>query len=293
MYQVLYNPLSGNGNGKESAMKIKSLVGNEEVTFVDVTALGSYSDFMASLGPDDKPVITGGDGTINRFINNFDTANYAGKIYYYPAGSGNDFMSDVKDTATYINENRDDRGYGIIDLTEFVTDLPTVTIKGKDYKFINGIGYGIDGYCCEVGDELRKTTTKPINYAGIAIKGLLFHYKPTGATITVDGKTEILTNVWLCPIMVGRYYGGGMIPTPAQDRKNPDHTLSSMAFTGKGRLKTLTIFPSIFKGEHVKHTDVVKTFSGKCITVAFDRPVAAQVDGETILDVSEITASFR
>ena len=293
MYQVLYNPLSGNGNGKESAMKAKNLVGSEEVNFVDVTALGSYNDFISSLSPDDKPILTGGDGTLNQFINKFNMENYSGKIYYYPAGSGNDFMSDVKDTATYINDNRDDKGYGIIDLTEFITDLPTVTIKGQDYKFINGIGYGIDGYCCEVGDELRKKTTKPINYAGIAIKGLLFHYKPTGATVTVDGKTEILTNVWLCPIMVGRYYGGGMIPTPGQDRKNTEHTLSSMAFLGKSRIKTLTIFPSIFKGEHVKHTDVVKTFSGKSITVAFDRPVAAQVDGETILDVSEITASFR
>lgn len=293
MYQVLFNPLSGNGKGKEMAQKIESLISGEEIVYNDVTTLNGYAKFLSELNPEDKPILVGGDGTLNKFINDFNPAEYPGTIYYYAAGSGNDFMSDIKDDAKYLNDKRDENGNGIADITEYVACLPTVTIKGKDYKFINGIGYGIDGYCCEVGDELRKTTTKPINYAGIAIKGLLFHYKPTNATVTVDGKTETLKKVWLCPVMNGRYYGGGMIATPNQDRKNSDHTLSSMAFVGSGRLKTLMIFPSIFKGEHIAHTDIVKTFSGHTITVAFDRPVSAQVDGETILNVSEITASYK
>ena len=45
------------------------------------------------------------------------------------------------------------------------------------------------------------------------------------------------------------------------------------------------IFPSIFKGEHLKHTKHAKVFTGKHITVEFDRPVALQIDGETILNV--------
>lgn len=292
MYQILFNPLSGNNTGKESAQKIENLLPGEEFNYVDITTLKSYDEFMANLTPEDSPILAGGDGTLNRFINSFTPIAYSGRVYYYPAGSGNDFMADIKDSAHYINENRDEKGNGIIDLTEFIQYLPTATIKGKDYKFINGIGYGIDGYCCEVGDKLRKTTTKPINYAGIAIKGLLFHYKPTNATITVDGKAETLKKVWLCPIMFGRYYGGGMIATPNQDRKNPEHTLSSMAFVGSGRLSTLIAFPSIFKGEHI-NKKMVKSFSGYEIKVTFDRPVAAQVDGETILDVSEISARFR
>jgi diacylglycerol kinase family enzyme len=49
-------------------------------------------------------------------------------------------------------------------------------------------------------------------------------------------------------------------------------------------------FPSIFKGEHVKKTKIVKVFSGKEITVEFDRPTAIQIDGETILGVTKYTA---
>jgi len=78
------------------------------------------------------------------------------------------------------------------------------------------------------------------------------------------------------------------MPTPDQVRDCG--TLSTMVFHGSGKLKTLIIFPSLFKGAHVKHTKHVAVLNGKEISVAFDRPVALQVDGETILDVSSYTA---
>jgi diacylglycerol kinase family enzyme len=144
-----------------------------------------------------------------------------------------------------------------------------------------------------VGDAQKKKSDKPVNYTAIAIKGLLFHYKPTNAKITVDGKEYSFKKVWLAPTMKGRYYGGGMMATPEQDRKNPDGTLSVMLFHGKGRLKTLMAFPSIFKGEHIKHTNMVTILTGKDIKVEFDSPAAVQVDGETILGVTEYSATAR
>jgi diacylglycerol kinase family enzyme len=56
-----------------------------------------------------------------------------------------------------------------------------------------------------------------------------------------------------------------------------------------GRLPTLVVFPSIFKGEHVKHTKTVAAIEGKEITVRFTEPKSLQVDGETILNVTEYT----
>ena len=165
----------------------------------------------------------------------------------------------------------------------------TVTVKGKSYKFINGIGYGIDGYCCEVGDKMREAGDKKIDYTMIAIKGLLFHFKPADATITVDGKEYFYKKVWIAPTMHGRCYGGGMIPTPKQDRLNAEGSVSVMAFHGTSKLKTLMIFPSLFKGEHIKHTEAIAIHEGKEITVKFSHPASLQIDGETILDVSEYT----
>ena len=64
-----------------------------------------------------------------------------------------------------------------------------------------------------------------------------------------------------------------------------------MIFHGTGKLKTLMIFPSLFKGEHVKHTEAVELLTGKEITVEFDRPTPLQIDGETVLGVTSYTAN--
>lgn len=66
--------------------------------------------------------------------------------------------------------------------------------------------------------------------------------------------------------------------------------MSVLLFHGSGKLKSLLIFPSIFKGEHVKKEKNITVLSGKEITVKYDEPKALQIDGETILEVSEYTA---
>ena len=77
---------------------------------------------------------------------------------------------------------------------------------------------------------------------------------------------------------------------PEQDRNNPDGELSILLFHGSGRIKTLVIFPSIFKGEHINHPEMVDIRQGHEITVEFDRPTALQIDGETVSDVTTYTA---
>ena len=89
--------------------------------------------------------------------------------------------------------------------------------------------------------------------------------------------------------MNGRYYGGGMMPVPDQDRLNNGGNISSMVMHGTGKLRTLMIFPSIFTGKHVEHKKAVDVLSGREITVEFERPTAMQIDGETILDVTKCT----
>ena len=63
-----------------------------------------------------------------------------------------------------------------------------------------------------------------------------------------------------------------------------------MIFHGSSKIKTLLIFPSIFKGEHVKSEKHVTILTGKNITVKFDSPRSLQIDGETMLGVEEYNA---
>ncbi len=276
MYHVLYNPLSGNGQGFQRIRELETVLRDGEIKFSDIREIGDVRAFLRSISKGDTLILAGGDGTVNRFVNDTDGETYPASFYYYPTGSGNDFCHDVS-----VNEQ------GMIPLTRYIQDLPVVTVKNRSYRFINGIGYGIDGYCCQVGDELRRKSDKPINYTGIAIKGLLFYYKPTNATVTVDGRSFEFKKVWLAPTMNGRFYGGGMMVAPGQDRLNADREVTLVVLHDSGKLKTLCVFPSIFKGEHVKHTDIFTVLKGREISVRFDRPVALQIDGETVLDVSE------
>ena len=279
-YLILYNPHAGNGRGEENALAIQNVLPDEGLTFQDMTKVESYRAFFEALPRDTAVVICGGDGTLNRFLNETANLSLQDNLFYYPGGSGNDFLRDVADK----------EGSGLIRLKKYIAKLPTVTVQGKQYRFLNGVGYGIDGYCCLVGDRQRAQSQKKVNYTSIAIQGLLFHYKPTSARITVDGVCHTYDHVWLAPTMYGRFYGGGMMPTPEQDRLANPEKLSVMVYHCPSKLKALTVFPSIFKGEHVKQKKIVEILTGENILVEFDRPTPLQIDGETIPNVTSYRA---
>ena len=275
-YVILYNPLSGNRKGKAMAEQIVLPAGYEP-EYVDITQVPGYESVFKMLSEGDKLVIVGGDGTLNRFVNDTADLKRPKGILFYASGTGNDFINDI---------GKPDHGF--VELDKYIEHLPQVTVNGKTSYFLNGIGFGIDGYCCEEGDRQRELGKDKINYTSIAILGLLFHFKPRNATVTVDGVSKSFKKVWIAPTMNGRCYGGGMYPTPDQDRLHND-TVSLAVMYGKGRIKTLIVFPSIFKGEHVKHKEMVEIMTGKEITVKFDMPTALQIDGETVKNVTEYT----
>jgi diacylglycerol kinase family enzyme len=281
-HYVLYNPIAGHG---DSAQKAKQLTDwcQGELVAIDITTIANYADFFATLETDDTVILCGGDGTLNRFINDTASISFPNDVLYYAIGSGNDFLRDVEKPI----------GADPFSVKEYMQNLPVVEVNGKRYRFLNNVGFGIDGYCCQVGDEMKASSDKPVNYTSIAIKGLLFHFKPANATVTVDGTEYSYRKVWIAPTMKGRYYGGGMMPTPKQDRNDPDGTLSLMLFHGSSKLKTLMVFPSLFQGEHIKHQKIVSIHTGKDITVTFDRPTALQIDGETVLGVTSYHAMAK
>lgn len=277
-YYVFYNPKAGNGSCTTKNETLKTLYGDSAV-FMDVTSIEDYGVALGSLTEEDVIVISGGDGTLNRFANDTADLDVKNEILYFASGTGNDFLRDI-DGATAAAP---------FSVKKYITNLPTVEVNGKTYRFINGIGFGIDGYCCEEGDRQRAVSDKPVNYTSIAIKGVLFRFKPANAIVTVDGVKHEYKKVWIAPTMKGRYYGGGMMPTPMQNRLSDTHEVTAMVWHGVGKLRTLMAFPSIFKGEHIKHTKFIELHTGHEVTVEFDRPTALQIDGETVVGVTKYT----
>ena len=282
MNYLFYNPSARNGKAAEDLQLIKKTLDGQDVEIYAVTDIDDYVSVIDKIQPEDIVYIVGGDGTLNRFINDSTNLRILGDIFFYSAGTGNDFKHDVDpDNSLYR-----------IRLNDYIRNLPTVTVGGVTYKFINGIGFGIDGYCCEEGDRQRAVGRQDINYSAIAVKGCLFRFKPYGADITVDGETRHYDKVWLAPTMFGKYYGGGMKVAPEQDRNNPQHTVTSVVIHGTGRLKTLIRFTKIFSGEHTKYTDMVDIRTGHEVRVVFDRPCALQIDGETVKN-TEYTVRYE
>ena len=65
-----------------------------------------YKSFFSKLSSDDKVIIAGGDGTLNRFINDTEGIKFENEILYYPIGTGNDFAHDFP---PYCYEKIDNR----------------------------------------------------------------------------------------------------------------------------------------------------------------------------------------
>lgn len=180
-YHILYNPHAGSGRGHEAAYRLNVLLPDDRLLFRDITEIDDYGAIFRSLRDDDRVVIAGGDGTLNRFINDTAQLQIGCHIYYFATGSGNDFLTDIGGKA----------GDPPQPIDRYLQGLPSVYVNGMRRYFLNGVGYGIDGYCCLEGDRQREISTKPVDYAAIAVKGLLFHYKPTSAVITTESPDGI------------------------------------------------------------------------------------------------------
>ncbi len=281
-YHILYNPLAGKGKNADSRINDILLPETAQKELHNMTEIKDFKAFFSELSGEEKIVVCGGDGTLNRFINSVDTSKLQNKVYYFAAGSGNDFIHDIG-----LEPSRNP-----IDVTEYIKNLPKVYIGDKAYSFLNGIGYGIDGYCCQEVNRL-KALKKKASYTLIALKGFLYAYKPTNAVVTVDGKEYRYKKVWLTPTMLGKYFGGGMMIAPTQDRSNKEGTLTVIVAHSLSKLKILSLFPTIFKGTHIKYKKYIDVHKGHNISVKFDIPTAMQIDGETVTGVSEYTVKTQ
>jgi len=279
---VLFNPLAGNGTCEMASREIEGILSGRETEFVKDEKL-NHADFFEKLDSEDEVVICGGDGTINFLANSVDTDAIQNALYYYPAGSGNDFYNDI----------RESKEKKLVRINDYLKNLPVVEVNGIRRKFVNGIGYGIDGYCCEEGDRQRERKPgKRVNYTIIALKGLLYDFHRVNAKISLDGKESIqYKDVWMAPSMNGRFYGGGMMCAPNQDRLNRNNQVSVIVVHSNSRLRLLAAFLTIFKGEHLKYDKIVTEFKAGQVHVEFDRPTALQIDGETVKNVTEYRVS--
>lgn len=275
MVYLYYNPFADNNNGEKDVLPAQKKLEESLKEKIELASTDcDWNEEIRKFKREDKVILCGGDGTLNHFINAFDPSLFPAELYLLPMGTGNDFLNDQK---AEVNQD------GLVPLSDKLQHLPVITVKDKTYRFINGIGYGIDGDCCVKAEQMKKEGAKDISYSSITINLLLKSYVPNHAKVRVDGKEYEFDKVYLASSMYGKYYGGGMMIAPSQDRK--ERSLSFVTIHGMGKLRTLMLFPKIFKGEHVKDRKHVAVLTGKEIEVTFSKPCGLQIDGEVVEDV--------
>lgn len=271
---ILYNPLSRNGKSQsivdELVLKLKSEGRNTVVH--SILEIPSVANFIQGVHPDDRVIILGGDGTLHHLVNSIRGYDIKQPIYVLKAGTGNDFIRSIPSKEHLIQIN------------QYIADLPKVTVNGEESLFLNGTGMGVDAYVCHLVNTSTKKKSAS-NYFKNALKAFLT-YKPSTATVTIDGVSKTYKKVWFVLAANSVFMGGGMKFSP--NSKRDDDILEFMIIHRVPRFILFLIFPTIYFGKHVWFKRWVTIIPGKTMDVSYGKVSYLQKDGESVNHVQSM-----
>lgn len=276
MYYILFNPLSKSGKNKKTIAKLELLLTKKNETFqsYNLIEIQDIPAFIKQLNPQDKVVFVGGDGTIHYVANFLRHREFEQKIYAYGAGTGNDFFRNI--------ESQED---GLPQINQHIQNLPVVTHHGGEEVFVNGCGLGVDAEVCRRVNKSRSDSA--LAYGLNAIRSFLT-YRPFDCTLEVDGIQHSFKKVWIVSIMHGKYQGGGMLFAP--DAVRDDEWLEVMVAYKMSRLSLIFLFPSIYKGQHLRYQSKgLAFFKVKKVSIQTVQTISLQMDGEVREKINAIT----
>ena len=241
----------------------------------------------------DALVVVGGDGMVNLGTNL--VARSKVPLGIVPSGTGNDM-------ARGLGIPHDNAEAAIETLVEALARPPRVidaglvryiddeTGQADERWFACVLSAGFDAIVNERANRMRHP--KGASRYQIALGLELMKLKPIPYRLTLDGHV-IETTGALISVGNNVSLGGGMLVTP--DAKLDDGLLDVLVVQALSRVSFLRIFPSVFKGEHVKDPRVT-IHRAKRIRIESDG-VVAYADGERFstlpIDIEVVPGALR
>lgn len=265
---LLYNPLSKNNKSNITTHKLVQYYKKNNLPFrlKSIVKIEDKVKFLEEKDTFKNIILLGGDGTINRFINDIEDYNLTTPIYLKPNGSGNDFLRSLKRQKNPTQE------------------IMRATYNNQTSQlFLNGSGIGIDGLVLEYIEQSKNKGK--FRYFKNTLKALK-NYQPCDATITIDGKRQTFKKMYLVNANNGQYVGGGMKITPKADLSSK--TLDIIVVHTIPKWLIFFIFITIYLGIHTIFKSYVYTCKAKRLEVELQNPLTAQVDGETTINVTKL-----
>jgi YegS/Rv2252/BmrU family lipid kinase len=212
----------------------------------------------------------GGDGTLTEIIQGVFSVNPSDvTVGIIPCGTGNDFAKML-----YLDSDPMSALECIIEGTRKTTDI----FDCNQIKCINVCAMGIDGQIVLDTEKIKKTIPGPAAYLISTIKSLLL-FKARRVLIKLDGKISH-KEILIIAVGNGQFVGGGMQITP---KAKIDDGLMDVCIVNKvSKPKLLALFPSIFKGEHLKVQEVEYYQCREVEVESIDRTLLLNVDGNIV-----------
>jgi YegS/Rv2252/BmrU family lipid kinase len=269
--QVLLNPTAGNYKCKRLLPTLKAKLSEKGIAHH--ISFSQYSGHIKELAAKAKKqdckkiIVCGGDGTVHEAINALVGSDV--ELGILPLGTGNDFARSLG-----INEDLD-FACSVLQHGK-VKHVDVVMVNGNKY-YVSVGGIGFDSEVASWANRYKKFALG-VNIYTIAILAKLFTYKFKKVEIIYDTETykgEIL----MAAFGNTKCYGGGINITP--NALMDDGWLDICIVNKINKVKLLLLFPSAFKGNHIKFTEV-NLYRAKTISINSEVPLQLLGDGELI-----------
>lgn len=250
---LFYNPLAGQGKVLEDLDALEFVL-DAPCVRCDMTKPETYCETLFAMEPEDHLVLCGGDGTLHRFVNLTQELDLPNEIWYYPAGTHNDF---ARDFGQFY-------GCSPFSITQVLRELPRVQMGNRNSCFLTGILFAACG-------EIRRTSRREAGYTD--------KNTPKTVCITVDGNGYSYEKVWLAAVMRGEHCAG-MTPDPRHRRDTQE--LSCVLIHDCGRLRARRLIRRLRQGKTIFGSRRYAVHRGAQISIDFDSPVSLRMDGEPV-----------
>lgn len=277
MDKILFiiNPVAGGGKAKSLEQLIREHMTKTELEY-DIVFTSKPKDAIeiTMKNKHETVVAVGGDGTVNEVARGLINRGY-GILGIIPGGTGNDMGRSLR-----IPRDPMDALKTIIKGKTMEIDVGWI----NGHKFLNVASIGFDAEVVKNASRFKGKLSGKIAYI-LGVLVTLFKFRRKKITIKIDGKLYSRELILLAAGN-GRYYGGGMKILP--DAQLNDGYLHLCLVSNAHNLTLLTLFPTIFKGSHVRLKKYVEVFKAKSISLIGQENLDLNFDGEIINNGNEV-----
>jgi len=257
---ILVNPLANKTKTEKILKQIQRILSDKNILFEKFT-----EKWPAEINIYKEVWLIGGDGTLNYFINLYDTV--AIPIAIFKGGTGNDFATKL---------------YGKLHIKEQIQIILDAAQKKVDAaecngrRFINGVGIGFDGEVLKSMKAIRLLGGH-LGYLSIVIRKI-FSFKEGFFKIKFD--QQIISEKYLLVMITNSSHTGGGFNVSPQ-AKIDDGKLNMVLCKPLLILKRLRNLPIIEKGKHL-HKSFIFHKEINNVKIDCENETLAQIDGELI-----------